>query len=48
MRARIGAFHPRPPGVSRLEQRVRRAFDPADVFATGRFGEDADADQFFV
>jgi glycolate oxidase FAD binding subunit len=48
MRARIGAFHPRPPGVARLEQRVRRAFDPADVFVTGRFGEDADADQFFA
>jgi FAD/FMN-containing dehydrogenases len=48
MRRRIAALHPRAPGVARLEQRVRRAFDPADVFVTGRFGEDADADQFFA
>ena len=45
MRARIAAFHPRQPGVLALEQRVRRSFDPAGVFASGRFGEDADADQ---
>ena len=45
MRARIAAFHPRQPGVMALEQRVRRSFDPAGVFATGRFREDADADQ---
>ena len=45
MRARIAAFHPRQPGVMALEQRVRRSFDPAGVFASGRFREDADADQ---
>ncbi|MEO0030747.1 MAG: hypothetical protein RIS94_505 [Pseudomonadota bacterium] len=44
MRAQVPAFHPRAPGVAALEQRVRRAFDPAGVFATGRFHEDADAD----
>jgi glycolate oxidase FAD binding subunit len=44
MRARIPAFHPRAKGVMALEARVRRAFDPKDVFATGRFAEDADAD----
>ena len=48
MRARVPAFHPRRPGVAMLEQRVRRAFDPADVFVTGRFKEDADADQLFA
>lgn len=46
MRARIPSFHPRAPGVAALEQRVRRAFDPTDVFVGGRFMEDADADQF--
>ncbi len=45
MRARVPAFQPRQRGVMALEQRVRRAFDPADVFATARFMEDADADQ---
>lgn len=45
MRATIPALQPRAPGVMALEQRVRRAFDPAGVFATGRFREDADADQ---
>lgn len=45
MRRRVAAFHPRQPGVAALEQRVRRAFDPAGVFATARFKEDADADQ---
>lgn len=45
LRARVPAFHPRRPGVTALEQRLRRAFDPAGVFATGRFMEDADADQ---
>lgn len=44
MRAEIPAFHPRAPGVAELEQRVRRAFDPMGVFATGRFSEDAHAD----
>lgn len=45
MRLRVPAFQPRQPGVMALEQRVRRAFDPAGVFATARFKEDADADQ---
>lgn len=45
MRSRVPAFQPRQPGVMALEQRVRRAFDPAGVFATARFEEDADADQ---
>ncbi|MDF8334611.1 FAD-binding protein [Novosphingobium cyanobacteriorum] len=45
MRATVPALQPRAAGVMALEQRVRRAFDPAGVFATGRFMEDADADQ---
>jgi glycolate oxidase FAD binding subunit len=44
MRARVAAFHPRARGVLALEARVRRAFDPKGVFATGRFAEDAHAD----
>lgn len=39
IRARIPTFHPRSPGVMALEARVRRAFDPASVFETGRFQE---------
>lgn len=45
MRATVPALQPRAAGVMALEQRVRRAFDPAGVFTTGRFMEDADADQ---
>lgn len=37
MRAAVPAFHPPRPGVAALEARVRRAFDPAGVFETGRF-----------
>ena len=37
MRAEVPALHPPAPGVARLEERVRRAFDPAGVFETGRF-----------
>jgi glycolate oxidase FAD binding subunit len=44
MRGRIRAFHSRSKGVAALEARVRRAFDPKDVFMTGRFAEDSDAD----
>lgn len=44
MRAQVPAFHPRAKGVAALEARVRRAFDPAGVFVTSRFPEDADAD----
>ncbi len=36
-RATVPAFHPPAPGVAALEERVRRAFDPAGVFETGRF-----------
>jgi len=48
MRAQIPAQHPRAPGVAALEARVRRAFDPAGVFATARFAEDCDADPIFA
>jgi glycolate oxidase FAD binding subunit len=37
LRAQIPMQHPRSPGVMALEARVRRAFDPAGVFETGRF-----------
>lgn len=37
IRATIPAFHPQPAGVAALEARVRRAFDPAGIFETGRF-----------
>lgn len=37
MRSKVPAFHPLAPGVAALEARVRRAFDPAGVFETGRF-----------
>lgn len=45
MRATVPAFHPKSAGVAALEHRVRRAFDPAGVFATSRFPENARADQ---
>jgi glycolate oxidase FAD binding subunit len=37
MRAAVPALHPPSAGVAALEARVRRAFDPAGVFETGRF-----------
>jgi len=37
MRARIPAFHPPAAGIAALEERIRRAFDPAGLFETGRF-----------
>ncbi len=37
MRALTPTFHPPEPGVARLEERVRRAFDPHGVFKAGRF-----------
>jgi glycolate oxidase FAD binding subunit len=37
LRASIPALHPQPAGVAALEERVRRGFDPAGVFETGRF-----------
>lgn len=39
LRSRVAALHPLPPVVMALEARVRRAFDPAGVFETGRFGD---------
>lgn len=37
-RAVVPALHPQPQPLALLEARVRRAFDPAGVFETGRFG----------
>jgi len=37
MRATVPALHPQPEPVAALEARIRRAFDPAGVFETGRF-----------
>lgn len=37
LRAAVPAFHPQTPALAALEARVRRAFDPAGVFETGRF-----------
>ena len=39
MRRATLAKSPQAPGLAALESRVIRAFDPAGVFATGRFGE---------
>lgn len=44
LRARIPFDHPRPAGVMALERRVRRAFDPAGIFESGRFLDQDDAD----
>lgn len=37
-RAAVPTLHPRPAPIAALEARVRRAFDPAGRFETGRFG----------
>jgi len=37
LRSEVPAFHPQPARLAALEERVRRAFDPAGVFETGRF-----------
>jgi glycolate oxidase FAD binding subunit len=37
-------LHPQLPMVATLEARVRRAFDPAGVFESGRFLDSSDAD----
>ena len=37
MRRTVPALHPQPAPVMALEARLRRAFDPAGVFETGRF-----------
>jgi glycolate oxidase FAD binding subunit len=44
MRNHVPAQHPRSRGVMALEARVRRAFDPAGVFETDRFLDEANAD----
>lgn len=38
-RATTPALHPQPAPLAALEARVRRAFDPAGVFETARFGD---------
>lgn len=38
IRNMVPALHPQSLGVARLEERVRRAFDPSGVFETSRFG----------
>ena len=43
MRARTPFLDPPAAGVARLAERVRRAFDPAGVFETGRFLDQPDA-----
>lgn len=40
----VSAWHPRDPLVARLEERVRRAFDPAGVFETDRHMDHGRAD----
>jgi glycolate oxidase FAD binding subunit len=37
LRMHVPAFHPLPPSAAALEAAVRRAFDPAGLFDTGRF-----------
>ena len=43
LRTSTPAFHPPAPGVGALEARIRRAFDPAGVFETGRFLDEVHA-----
>jgi glycolate oxidase FAD binding subunit len=44
LRAATPMLHPQLPMVATLEARVRRAFDPAGVFESGRFLDSSDAD----
>lgn len=44
IRSTVPFQHPRAAGVAAIEARVRRAFDPAGVFETGRFLDETDAD----
>ena len=44
LRGSTPTFHPQSSGVAALEMRVRRAFDPAGVFETGRFERSGHAD----
>jgi glycolate oxidase FAD binding subunit len=39
LRRTVPVLHPQPAPVMALEARIRRAFDPAGVFETGRFGD---------
>jgi glycolate oxidase FAD binding subunit len=39
-RSRVPMLQPQGAGITKLEERVRRAFDPAGVFETERFGND--------
>jgi glycolate oxidase FAD binding subunit len=39
LRRTVPMLHPQPVPVMALEARIRRAFDPAGVFETGRFGD---------
>jgi glycolate oxidase FAD binding subunit len=44
LRRSTPALHPQPAAVMALEASLRRAFDPAGVFETGRFLDGSDAD----
>jgi glycolate oxidase FAD binding subunit len=44
LRQTVPMLHPQPRPLMALEARVRRAFDPAGVFETGRFLDQLDAD----
>jgi glycolate oxidase FAD binding subunit len=44
LRRTVPALHPQAAPLTALEARVRRAFDPAGVFETGRFLDQIDAD----
>jgi glycolate oxidase FAD binding subunit len=44
LRRTVPAFHPQSGPLIALEARVRRAFDPAGVFESGRFLDHSDAD----
>src|SRR3546814_14425550 len=46
IRGSVPAQHPRHPQVAALVARVRREFDPAGIFETGRFLGEARADLF--
>jgi glycolate oxidase FAD binding subunit len=44
VRAAVPMQHPRKHGVAAIEERVRRAFDPAGIFESGRFLDEIHAD----
>ncbi len=39
VRRRVPVFHPQPPGLAALSERVRRAFDPRGILNPGRMAE---------